>query len=191
MREFRQGRLSDLMASPLGHSLASLFVRSAGEPKGWLWKKKHDEWWQTPLAAIVIGNLPDLDLPVSWLLSGNPVRYHQHFTHNIWLALAVGLGVALFSPRHRWQAGLWGLLLVALHLVIDAGVGPVLGGAETLGVPVFWPLSDARIGFPIAFITEMRFGTPDQILSWSNAGCLLYEAALFGLPLAIVSWLRK
>jgi membrane-bound metal-dependent hydrolase YbcI (DUF457 family) len=179
------------MASPLGHSLASLLLRSAGEPKDWLWQKAHEKWWRTPLAAIVLGSLPDLDLLVSWCISGSAVTYHQHFTHNVWLALVVGLCMALLARRDWWRAGMWGFSLVALHIIIDAGVGPVMGGPETLGVYALWPVSDVRVGLPFAFIPMLHFGTPDQILSWSNACALLHEAILFGLPLAFILWLRR
>ena len=179
------------MPSPLGHSLASLLLRAPFEPKGWLLGRTSSAWWRSPFTAVALGNLPDLDLIGSWLVSGHMATYHHDFTHNIGLALAAGLMVALGASREdRLLAGFWGFALVALHSLLDAGVGPLLGGA-TLGVPALWPLTNQTYGLPWAFIQMLHFGPNAEILSWANASALLHETVLFGAPFALVLWLKK
>ncbi len=181
------------MPSPVGHTLASLLVRACGEPKGWPRRTPAPlDWWQTPLAAAIFGSLPDIDLAFSWLLVGNPAALHQYFTHNLAFALVAGLAVSFFvTPRDRLRAGLWAFALVSLHIVLDAGVGPVIGEPGTLGVRALWPLSEHRFGFPVAFIPTLEFGHPSQILSLHNASSLLHEMVLFGVPLGLTLWLRR
>ncbi len=94
--------------------------------------------WTMLLAAVVVGNLPDIDTAYShigrlvyplarWLES----RFgHRTITHSLLaLALVTAVGVVIPAPWAWWWWAVW----FGSHLLVDM----VIGGKS--GVPLFWP----------------------------------------------------
>lgn len=186
-----------IMPLPVSHSLAGVGLFVAGD------RAPAAPGWSRLALAVVIANAPDLDL-VPGLLLGDPNRYHHGATHSLVTAVVLGLLVAgavalgarawptRFGARHAALAtGVMVAMLWGSHVLLDALTHDP---SPPHGVPMFWPLSDARITGPELFWRADKVAgaaSPTQFLgslvSWHNAAAMAREALLM-LPLVGIAW---
>jgi LexA-binding, inner membrane-associated putative hydrolase len=103
------------MATPLGHSIVGLLIARAFGVESLTGR----------LFAIGAASLPDVDVPVGHLATGEPLAlHHKMVTHEPPFALAAGLvtGAAAalrWGPGAGGRAGAFTTALVGSHLVMD------------------------------------------------------------------------
>lgn len=92
--------------------------------------------------TLVFLCLPDVDILVSWIISGEPFRYHGGPSHSLLLAPLAGVLFAVLTGKlcdcssgRRWVVG---TCLYGSHVLMDALT-------RGRGVAMWWPLSDERI----------------------------------------------
>jgi inner membrane protein len=94
------------------------------------------------LAFATLSALPDFDVVIVALgVSDTGPGGHRGASHSFFLAAVIGVLTALYARRFGWpflRTAVAATLAVASHGILDA-VGE--GGR---GIPLFWPLSDAR-----------------------------------------------
>jgi membrane-bound metal-dependent hydrolase YbcI (DUF457 family) len=168
------------MALPIVHSTAGYLVQRLDRRR---------TPWAVPtraLAFMVIGNLPDIDFLVGFVL-GRPGAFHRGISHTVLAALVFGVLGATVARWRRWD-GWWPAFLLcfagyASHLLVDAFTIDQRGPA---GAQFFWPLSDAYYISPVTIFGEIiidgrsRLGFVRSILAWPTVGVLVREA-LFAL----------
>jgi len=159
---------------------------------------------------VLVANAPDFDL-IPGILVGDPNRYHHGVTHSLVTALVVGgvaAAVAWLSGR-PWPAAptgpagrgavlATGIVVASLwgsHVVLDAVTHDP---SPPQGVPMFWPLSDARVSGPALFWRADKVAgeaTPRQfvtsLLSWHNGVAMLREVLLTAPLLLLAVWMRN
>lgn len=159
------------MASPVGHTLLGLAVGRAsgtGSPAG-------DPAPETSPAgrhrlmlaatAIVAALAPDLDF-LPGLLTGDPNRFHQLYSHSIGAMLVFGLACAALA---RWRSGdvpVWryalaGTIGFGSHLVMDFFTHDP---RAPFGIPIFWPLSAEHFTSPVSIFRGILHGVPGDPL---------------------------
>ncbi len=122
------------MAAPFGHAFVGMAIaRRLGVQS------------RTGLAvAAMAGNLPDVDIPLGWLVHGDPWKMHRGWTHTASFALTLGAlaGLAgivraesIEGERDLIADTLTGAAIVGSHLILDkipylpdVPVGPAVGG---------------------------------------------------------------
>lgn len=188
------------MPLPVGHSLAGATLYAAFDRQP----------GRASLArlgvAVLLANAPDLDL-LPGIVLGDPNRYHHGVTHSLLTAMAAGLlaAVVVWMIGRAWPlrgslpgaiaTGVMVASLWASHVILDAFT---LDLSVPVGVPMLWPLSEARVSWwplferadkvvgaasPAAFVTSL--------MSLHNLRAVLREAALLLPILALVSWSRR
>ena len=180
------------MASPIGHGLVGVAIGRFGErPSG-----PEGPLLLAVCAAFAIA--PDLDF-LPGIAVGQPALYHQGASHSLLAALAAS-GIAarlLWRGNAGWHRA-WALLLAAYgsHLLLD-GLGP--DGRPPIGMPLFWPVSDATFLSPwtllpgIDHAAQTSTGVGEwlgNVLSWRNVWALTIELAL-ATPLLLLAELRR
>jgi membrane-bound metal-dependent hydrolase YbcI (DUF457 family) len=141
------------VAAPFGHAFVGIAVaRRLGVRS------------RTGLAAAALaGNLPDIDIPLSWLQHGDGWKAHRTWTHTVAFALATG-AAAGFAGIVRTE-GIDG----ERDLVADTITGAAIVGSHLL--------LDA-----IPYLPEVPFGPSTGHLRWANW-------ALDALEWGVVAWL--
>ncbi len=141
-----------------------------------------------PLLLIItvgISLLPDIDSVVG-ILAGDLGRYHNNFTHSLF----VGIGVAIIFAVSVWlvmKKDFWVWFVIcflgySLHIVMDFFT---FGGR---GVMLFWPLSLERFESPVTIFHGVRWS--EGVLSLVHLNTLANEIVfvlLVGLLLLIVA----
>lgn len=92
-------------------------------------------------AALVASVLPDIDLLAAALLPGG-MAWHHGPTHSLLGAGALGLGLALLLGL-RGAPLVWTSLAGLSHPLLDWQLGTP-EAASAFGVPLGWPISDAK-----------------------------------------------
>jgi len=172
------------MALPIAHAAAGYLVRRAARrvlPAD----RSLAEAWRRAAVFMVVGNLPDLDFLVGFVL-GRPGMLHRGLSHTIFAAAVFGLAAGALAWRRRepfgWAALAYGAAYGS-HLLLDwltIDTRPPLGGQ------FLWPLSDAYLISPITIFTEMyldgqtRAGFLATVLAWPTLLALLREAVMVG-----------
>jgi inner membrane protein len=129
--------------------------------------------------AFLLPVVPDFDA-FGTMPYGHPLG-HRGFTHSLAFALGLGLVAAGLTYRYFrmrfWP--LWGFFFAATasHGILDAFTN---GG---YGIPLFWPLSDARFGpwGPIQ-VADFGFEVPD----WRRSRTVRTELLYVWLPTAVL-----
>ncbi len=180
------------MASPVAHSFAGfwtflLFARQLQIRLAAQWRQ-----YLPQLGILVLlANLPDFDLFISFALLGNG-ELHHGFTHS----LAVGVLVALaLSCVWRITTGFWRSALLYFiaygsHLLIDLCTGSRLGwNNSSSGIPLLWPLPK-KFSSPLILVPGVRHLNLAALFSMENARSSIYELLLFGAITAVLLALR-
>ena len=175
------------MATTLGHALCGvviLFVANRLRPS----PTTAIDWPNVALFAL-LANLPDMDMLVSYLLTGDVLAYHGGVSHGLLFALlAAWLTARLLTPRvdgaqKLGYAVLLYSLVVVSHDLIDSLTGPSLGWHATRGMPLLWPLSDLRLSLPLTLFPGPQHNTWVRLVSLHNLKVMAYEALVFLPPL--------
>jgi len=190
------------MPLPIAHSLAGAAIYRGLDADGTL------VTWPRLLLAIVIANSPDLDF-LPGILAGEPNLYHHVGpTHSAVFAVfaAVVVGLLAAAAGRAWPvvrggtsaiagtALMVGLLLLS-HVALDAFARDT---RPPIGVPMWWPLSDAAVNVYPWFIDVDKMGgegTPLQfalsLLNAHNAQAILWEILTVAPVLAAVHLWRR
>jgi len=115
------------------------------------------------VAALVIPNLPDLDLIPAALLPSQWASIHRNWGHNIFtLAVLSLLAARWFSRRcplmKRGKAYAVATALVWSHILFDSMSISRPGLEQRVGVPLLWPISDWRWVFPWRIFPPVEIG---------------------------------
>jgi membrane-bound metal-dependent hydrolase YbcI (DUF457 family) len=122
-------RPGDTMPLALGHFAVGLLTDSAFERPQTTTRKKLS-------ILFLLVNIPDIDVVISWLATGNPYTYHRLFTHSILFTI---LAAAAFSnlykvfPSFPKLSYRWCYWMVMSHLIADYLTTP-------WNVAFLWPL---------------------------------------------------
>jgi LexA-binding, inner membrane-associated putative hydrolase len=153
------------VAAPFGHAFVGMAVaRRLGvrSPSGLA-------------AAALAGNLPDVDIPLGWLLHGDAWRMHRTWTHTAAFAVTCGslaglAGVvrseAVEGERDPVADALTGAAVVASHLLLDRVpyLPDVRRGPSVAGLPlVNWLLDAVEWGVVAWLIWPKDSGSPRQV----------------------------
>lgn len=173
------------MASPLLHSFTGAWLsRAIGSRAGRAGRV---------LAVAAIACLPDLDL-IPGLLQGDAFRHHHGPTHSLGAALAVavalsvlGFGGSLSRPRAAMLVG----LAYASHLILDLVSYDAFAG-DGIGIPLLWPVSDARVIAPVHLfffgIAPDARGLLDGVVRRSNVWGLVWELGIVLLAMSLANF---
>jgi len=138
----------------------------------------------TLLCFAVLAELPDADVfGVACGLPDVGLYGHRGGSHSFVMALAIGLACGLFARRFGWPAVRTTVavtLAVASHGVLDAF------GAGGRGIPLLWPLSDARFFSPWRMLPDAPRGM--QMLSRPGLVDLAIEFVVFFPLTAFALW---
>ena len=139
------------------------------------------------LAVVVCANLPDLPLP-GWGHSNYRVS-HSIFVGIVLISCGVILLRGLQVARNTvgsWLVVLAGSMALVSHYFLDSIYN------HGMGIAVFWPLSDARIVFPISWFSIMK---SDPFFCWHNVKVwsieLLFCGAFFAVCYALLLLCEK
>lgn len=141
---------------------------------------------RTLLTFAALSALPDLD--VVGVALGVPdagAGGHRGASHSLFLACLIGVATALYARRRAWpfvRTAVAATLAVASHGLLDA-IGE--GGR---GIPLLWPLSDARYMSPWRVLPDAPRGL--QLLSRSGLLEVCIELVVF-LPLTVFALWRS
>lgn len=126
--------------------------------------------WATLIAFAVLATLPDADLLMLALgLPDHGAVGHRGASHSLVVAVVAGLVGVLVARRIGWpplRTGVAAALAVASHGLLDT-----LGNGGR-GIPLLWPLSNARFVAPWRFLPD----APRGLRLLSRHG--LFEVAL-------------
>ncbi len=167
------------MPSPVAHALAGGLV--AALPRAGLLRSP-----RALAAVLVAANAPDLDFLAA--LAGKAM--HQHFTHSAAFALATAL---LLAPllRSVLSAGP-AFALLALAALSHLGLDLVsFDQYPPVGIPLLWPLSEARWHSPWTVFPGVAKATLAEIPSLRNLRELAVELALLLPPALLALRLRR
>jgi inner membrane protein len=142
--------------------------------------------WKDLAFMALISQAPDLDF-LPGLLTGSVEIYHHGLSHSLGAALLAGLACAALG--WRWGQGVrWGCLgglLYLVHVALDyTTVSP-------RGIPLWWPLSQARVLAADPFFIDVWRRPLGWPLVWHNLEAVGLEAAVLGPPAVLVLWLRR
>src|SRR4051794_21006925 len=105
------------MALPIAHATAGWLVQRLDSRR-----RGTGSIWPRALTFMAIGNLPDVDFIVGFVL-GRPGAFHRGFSHTVLAAVLFGVVAGTFAWWRRWD-GWWAAVLVCAagygsHLLVD------------------------------------------------------------------------
>jgi len=174
------------MALPIAHAAAGYLVQRAarrlpGEGRA----------WRRAALFMFIGNLPDLDFIVGFVL-GRPGMLHRGVSHTVLAALVFGIGAGAcvwWWRRERFAPAALAFGAAYLsHLVLDWMTIDTLPPA---GGQFLWPLSDAYYIAPVTIFTEIhidgrtRASFLESVLAWPTVVVLARELAMVTVVLGV------
>jgi membrane-bound metal-dependent hydrolase YbcI (DUF457 family) len=165
------------MATPIVH--AGLGIIAVSIPL--LYRSDRDLRSTIGLLALgAIGAcLPDADLLVSYVLTGDVRTYHFGVSHSYFFAILIAGFAAL---KFGWSGFAWAFLLVGSHVVVDSLTGPLLGASDSVGIRSMWPLTDSVFHSPLTLFLGVDH---NDWLSSRNLRVVVHDLLLFGLPASI------
>lgn len=177
------------MASPVGHTLSGLTLKMLCQSNN----KEKVFFSRETAAAIVIANLPDVDL-IPGILTGDSSRWHHQFTHSFFFAVMVSVCIMAAAVLVRRAEGnvvrpaLLGGGLIVMHLALDLFTADP---QPPVGLQVLWPFSSAYFIAPWSPLERVLRGgfNPHMLLIWLKIA--LKEAVIFGPPMLGSLYWRK
>lgn len=138
----------------------------------------------------MLANLPDIDMLAGYLLTGDVLAYHGKITHGVLFALlSAWLTARIRQTDRRAYAAIIYFLVILSHDLIDSLTGPNLGWHGTHGMPMFWPLSEARLAMPVTLFPGPHHDTWARLISLHNLKVIAYELVVFAPLIASLSLL--
>jgi inner membrane protein len=138
----------------------------------------------TLLAFAALSFLPDMDVVgVALGLPDAGACGHRGASHSFLLAALIGVGMAFFARRLGWpvvRTAVAATLAVASHGILDAC------GEGGRGIPLFWPLSEARFVSPWRVLPDAPRGL--GMLSYPGLFNLCVEFVVFFPLTAFALW---
>ena len=120
------------MSLPLGHAALALtaydLTTNAGEVSVF-------RQWKVLAVVVILSNLPDIDILLGLLYSGNGVLFHRGPTHSLLFACFFGMLYAIFTRKWKILPPIgfsYSFLLISTHLLADY----VFTDAP---ISLFWP----------------------------------------------------
>ena len=119
-------------------------------------KKKHKNYitLYTLFIAGVAGLLPDIDVPLNWILSSNiEILKHGWITHTLFFSLIFLFIGLYFLNKEKHKIAFYFFVIsfgIFLHLLLDF----LLGGGRYEGIMWFWPLSSET--FKIHLLSKLN-----------------------------------
>ena len=136
----------------------------------------------------ILANLPDLDMVVSYAITGNPLYYHGQVSHSLLFSAFVGLLVMLvISKQHNARTWLLYTSPLLLHVLMDSLTGPEVGAVPSRGVALLWPIIIEPIPFPVTLMNGPHHDTWDRFFDMHNVKVVMYEIIIF-TPLLFLAW---
>lgn len=170
------------MALPIAHAAAGYLVHRAT-----LDGRVSTGTWKRAAVFMLIGNLPDLDFLVGFVL-GFPGMVHRGVSHTVLAAVCFGIAAGAFV---HWRSGeRFGPAALALgaaygsHLLVDF---LTIDSRPPAGGQFLWPFSDAYFGTTIPFFGEIyidgrtREGFLRTVLAWQSVVVLARELVTAGV----------
>jgi hypothetical protein len=174
------------MALPIAHATAGYLVHRLGR------RQAPSAGWGRALAFMAIGNLPDVDFLVGFLL-GRPGVFHRGVTHTVLAALLFGALAGTIAWWRRWDRWWPAALLCAAaygsHLLVDFFT---IDQRPPAGAQFLWPLSDAYYLSPVTIFGEIlidgrsREGFVWSVLAWPTIAVLAREALIASVSIAAI-----
>lgn len=165
------------MPSPLAHSAVALTLWPMLRDR----RQQGRRWQRVTLGGmLMLGVLgPDLDIAVSWMMTGKPFVWHGGGWHSLFAGAVFGV---VFAVACQWLTKLgWGRLWLIgsaawwSHVVLDVY-------ASGRGVALLWPLVDERIASPVVLFYGVRHSEP-----WALQHHVM--TLLTELPFVLLMWL--
>ncbi len=160
------------MPSPIAHASLALLATPALDRRATL------RLWALVAAFLL---LPDADIAVGLIASGDGFASHGSWSHSFLLAPIAGVAFALIVRRiadiPAKRAFFAGTALYASHVALDA---LTLGR----GVGMLWPIVPERIESPIHIFSGVRHSEPGNIAAHLRT---IAEESVFALWVALIA----
>lgn len=137
------------------------------------------------LLFVFLANIPDLPIPY-W---GHDRYYISHslFVNLLLIVILILILQILTKYTHAvkvsWQILIFGSLAILSHLLLDSFYN------HGLGVPIFWPFSEASLVLPIPWLSVQKDLPPP--ITYAMVRIWLIELASFSPFLGIAILFRK
>lgn len=166
------------MPSPIGHSIISLGVY-------YLFKYRIVRillYWKTIVFIFIMGNLPDLDF-IPGILTGDPSRYHETYTHTLGFAVIVSffawLCLLILRSKNLYKLAFLSFVLIYTHVIFDSFN---MDSRPPIGVMMVWPFTDKYFYLRTPFMYPFDRDNLGNFLSMNSLFALFTELAV-GIPL--------
>ena len=138
------------MPTPIGHTLAGAAIFELSRPG--------ERNWPRLALCVTLANLADIDMIIGFGV-GLPNLFHRGLTHSLLITLAFGVVGIIYGFVSRKKSFLFwaGLFLAAYgsHLLLD---WLALDTGPPIGIPLFWPFSDAYFVSPVTLFSDVYKG---------------------------------
>ncbi|WP_317931313.1 metal-dependent hydrolase [Halioxenophilus sp. WMMB6] len=166
------------MATPIVH--AGLAMIAVSTPFYWQRQFSLSKYGASLAAAALLACLPDFDLLVSLLCTGDIRTWHFGISHSYLFALVTALVCRSWLPYDKcW----WVFGLVASHVLIDSLTGAELGWHSAVEIHPWWPLPVGALQAPVTLFYGVYHG---NWLAPYNMQVVSGDLLAFALPAASV-----
>ena len=160
--------------------------KNEGPPGDGAGKPRRPLSWPTLLVFMVLALLPDADVALVALgACDEGACGHRGASHSLVVAIAIGLFAGMVARRLGWpvvRTIVAATFAVASHALLDAL------GAGGRGLPLLWPLSEARFISPIRIFPDAPRGL--ALLSLPGIINVAIEFAVFLPMMLYATWPR-
>jgi inner membrane protein len=172
------------MPSPVGHILTGAIVYLAGTKK--------ERRSPMLLGVTLLGaTIPDFDF-LPGILIGKMGAFHHGVSHSLTFAILFGVLVFLFVRRVDKAIAVRTSMLAAVAYASHVGLDFIGVNEGTRGVPILWPLSDAKMGFGLNLFGHFRWGDVRDglgtIIRWENVMPVAREFLILGSVVFLLFW---
>lgn len=186
------------MALPIAHATAGYLVHRATRRSLGGNRALNEEWGRAAV-FMVVGNLPDLDFLVGFVL-GRPSMFHRGVSHTVVAAVLFGLVAGCLA--HQWWRQPFAPAALAFgaaylsHLVLDFFT---VDSRPPIGAPFLWPFSSAYLLSPVSIFKEIRIdgqtraGFLGSLLAWPTIVLLAREIVIATIAIGgwrLIGWWR-
>ena len=175
------------MPTPVGHLLSAGLVLAAAKTR---------LTWQLVAGVCFFAIFPDLDF-VFGFLTGDPNRFHHHFTHSFFFTACAGIAAAALVAKNNYThfktCAVLFVMTAHLHLVTDL---LALDTSAPYGAPVLWPFSQSYYISPVVVFSDVHRSSESHsfipsLFSMHNLMTVIREVVILMPPLIILVWWRR